>query len=67
MGVRIKEGNYNKFLCHFAENQGLDFRAVGSRVADVISCDECVEAMPAVCYCAWAGCGLVGHASSVIS
>ena len=51
IGTRIKEGNYNKFLCHFAENQSLDFRAVGSRVADVISCDECVEAMPAVSYC----------------
>ena len=47
---QIKEGNYNKFLCHFAENQSLDFRAVGSQSA-VISCDECIEAGPAVVYC----------------
>ena len=44
------KGNYNKFLCHFAENQSLDFRAVGSS-ADCISCDECIDADPAILYC----------------
>ena len=50
--AQIKEQNYSKFLCHFAENQRLDFRAVSDTTSIAICCDECVEAGPAVQYCA---------------
>ena len=48
---RMKEPDYHKYLCNFAENQTLDYRAVGSGAAPLITCDECVDACPAVQYC----------------
>ena len=49
---RIKEQDYHKYLCNFAENQTLDYRAAGFTSTPLITCDECVDAGPAVQYCA---------------
>jgi len=52
---RAEGQNYNKYLCNFAVNQSLDYRAVeASRdrpEEKFISCDECIEGLSAVWYC----------------
>ena len=43
------ERDYYKYLCNFAAHQGIDFMAKEGK--HTFSCDECVEASPAVHHC----------------